>query len=140
MKKENVNLIISFFVLLLMTNAKLFELVERSVVDVQHLGVLSDALKERGAIDELEVVKQRIQEDYALNHAIEVQCTTKSEVSEHADGAKGFLTLGEDNLRCILIAEPFAPFDVVVVIELLIAREHVIRMKQKMEIRARIDD
>jgi len=58
MGKENVNLIILFFVLLLVANAKLFKLVERFVVDVQHLGVLSNALKEKGTIDELKVVKQ----------------------------------------------------------------------------------
>jgi hypothetical protein len=56
--KENVNLIILFFVLLLVANAKLFKLVERFVVDVQHLGVLSNALKEKEMIDELKVVKQ----------------------------------------------------------------------------------
>jgi len=56
--KKNVNLIILFFVLLLVANAKLFKLVERFVVDVQHLGVLSNALKEKEMIDELKVVKQ----------------------------------------------------------------------------------
>jgi len=61
-------------------------------------------------------------------------------MSEHASGAKGFLTLSEGNLRCILIVEPFAPFDVVIVIELPIAKERAIRMKQEVEIRARIDD
>jgi hypothetical protein len=105
---------------------------------VQHLRVLGDALEERGAIGELEVVEQRIQGGYAPNHAIEVQCTAKGGVSEHADGAKGLLTLGEGNLRCILIAEPFAPSDVVIVIELPIAGEHAIRMKRGVEIRARI--
>ncbi len=58
MGKKNVNLIILFFVLLLVANAKLFKLVERFVVDVQHLGVLSNALKEKEMIDELKVVKQ----------------------------------------------------------------------------------
>jgi hypothetical protein len=57
-REENVNLITSFFVLLFVVNAKLFKLVERSIVDVQHLRVLGDALEKRGAIDELEVVKQ----------------------------------------------------------------------------------
>jgi hypothetical protein len=136
--EENVDLVTSFFVLLPMVNAKLFELVERSAVDVQHLGVLGDALEERGAIGELEVVEQRIQEGYAPNHAIEVQCTAEGGMSEHADGAKDFLTLDEGNLRCILVAEPFAPSDVVIVIELPIARKHVIRMKRGVKIRARI--
>ncbi len=57
-KEENVNLIISFFVLLFVVNAKLFKLVERSIVDVQHLRILSNALEKREAIDELKVVKQ----------------------------------------------------------------------------------
>jgi len=139
-KKENVNLIILFFVLLLIINAKLFKFVERSIVNVQHLRILSDTLEKREAIDELEVVKQRIQEDYALNYAIEVQCTTKGEVSEHANGAKDFLTFDEGNLWCILIVKSFAPFDVVIVIELSIAREHAILMKREIKIRARIDD
>jgi len=67
-----VNLIILFFVLLLMINAKLFKLVERSIVNVQHLKILNNALEKRETIDELEVVKQRIQGNYALNHVIEV--------------------------------------------------------------------
>ncbi len=67
MREENVNLITPFFVLLLVANAKLFKFVEQFVVDVQHLGVLGDALEKREAIGELEVVKQWIQEDYALN-------------------------------------------------------------------------
>jgi len=57
-REENVNLIILFFVLLLVVNAKLFKFVEQFVVDVQHLGVLSNALEKREAIGELEVVKQ----------------------------------------------------------------------------------
>jgi hypothetical protein len=57
-KEENVNLIISFFVLLFVVNAKLFKLVERSIVDVQHLEVLNNALKKQETIDELKVVKQ----------------------------------------------------------------------------------
>ncbi len=61
-------------------------------------------------------------------------------MSEHASEAKGFLTLGEGNLQCILIVEPFASFDVVIVIELPIARERAIRMKREVKIRARIDD
>jgi len=56
-REENVNLVILFFVFLLVINAKLFKLVERSIVDVQHLGVLDNALEKRGAIGELEVVK-----------------------------------------------------------------------------------
>ncbi len=59
-KEENVNLIISFFVLLFVVNAKLFKLVERSIVDVQHLEVLNNALKKQETIDELKVVKQWI--------------------------------------------------------------------------------
>ncbi len=58
MREKNVNLIILFFVLLLVVNAKLFKLVERSIIDVQHLEVLNDALEKRETIDELEVVKQ----------------------------------------------------------------------------------
>jgi len=57
-KEENVNLIILFFVLLFIINAKLFKLVERFVVNMQHLGILSDALKKQEIIDELKVVKQ----------------------------------------------------------------------------------
>ncbi len=60
MKEENVNLIILFFVLLLIINAKLFKLVERSIVNMQDLRILSDALEKQEAINELEVVKQRI--------------------------------------------------------------------------------
>ncbi len=45
MKKENVNLITLFFVFLFIINAKLFEFVERSIVDVQHLKVLNNALE-----------------------------------------------------------------------------------------------
>ncbi len=41
-----------------MINAKLFKLVERSIVDVQHLRILNGALEKREAIDELKVVKQ----------------------------------------------------------------------------------
>jgi len=59
-KEENVNLIILFFVLLLIINAKLFKLVERSIVNMQDLRILSDALEKQEAINELEVVKQRI--------------------------------------------------------------------------------
>ena len=140
MREKNVNLIILFFVLLLVVNAKLFKLVERSIIDVQHLEVLNDALEKRETIDELEVVKQWIQEDYALNQVIEVQCTTKSEISEHASKTKDLFTLDEGNLRCISIAKPFASSNVVIVIKLLIARKRVIRMKQEVEICARIDN
>ncbi len=61
-------------------------------------------------------------------------------MSEHVNKAKDFFTLDEDNLRYILIVKSFAPFDVIIVIELLIARERVIRMKRKVEIRARINN
>jgi len=61
-------------------------------------------------------------------------------MSEHASGAKGFLTFDEGNLRYILIVKPFAPCNVVIVIELLIARKRAIRIKREMEIRARIDN
>ncbi len=61
-------------------------------------------------------------------------------MSEHVNKAKDFFNLDEDNLRYILIVKLFAPFDVIIVIELLIARERVIRMKRKVEIRARINN
>ncbi len=60
MKEENVNLIILFFVLLLIINAKLFKFVKRSIINMQYLRVLSNALEKREIIDELKVVKQRI--------------------------------------------------------------------------------
>ncbi len=123
-----------------MINAKLFKLVEQFIVNVQHLKILSDALEEREAINESKVVKQRIQENYAFNYVIEVQCTTKNKMSEHANKTKDFLTLDKGNLRCILIAKPFAPSNVIIVIKLLIARKHAIQIKQEIEIRARIDD
>jgi len=59
-RKKNVNLVILFFVLLLIINAKLFKLVERFIVNVQHLRILDDALEKQEIINELEVVKQRI--------------------------------------------------------------------------------
>lgn len=60
-------------------------------------------------------------------------------MSEHVNRTKDFLTFSKGNLRCILIVKSFAPFDVVIVIELPIARKHAIRMKQEVKIRARID-
>ncbi len=61
-------------------------------------------------------------------------------MSEHTNEAKDFLTFNENNLRCILIVKSFALFDVIIVIELLIARKHVIQMKRKVEICARINN
>jgi hypothetical protein len=63
---------------------------------------------------------------------------TKNKMSEHTNEAKDFLTFDEGNLRYILIAKPFAPSNVIIVIELLIARERAIRMKREVKIRARI--
>ncbi len=60
-----------------MINAKLFKLVERFIVNVQHLRILDNALKKQEIIDELKVVKQRIQENYALNYVIEVNVQRK---------------------------------------------------------------
>jgi hypothetical protein len=61
-------------------------------------------------------------------------------MSEYANKTKDFLTFDEGNLRCILIVKSFASSNVVIVIKLLIARKRAIRMKQEIEIRARIDN
>jgi len=53
---------------------------------------------------------------------------------------KDFLTLSKNNLWYILIVKLFALSNVIIVIKLLIAKEHAIRMKQKIEIRARINN
>lgn len=61
-------------------------------------------------------------------------------MSEHANKTKDFLTFDKDNLRYILIVKSFASFNVIIVIELLIAKERVIRIKQEIEIRAKINN
>ncbi len=72
MRKENVHLVAPSFIVLTRVDAKLLEFVERSIVDVQNSRILGNALKKRGTIGELEVVKQRIQECEAIDHLVEV--------------------------------------------------------------------
>jgi len=71
-RKENVHLVAPSFIVLTRVDAKLLEFVERSIVDVQNSRILGNALKKRGTIGELEVVKQRIQECEAIDHLVEV--------------------------------------------------------------------
>jgi len=129
-----VHLVAPSLIVLTRVDAKLLELVERFVVDVQDSRILSNALKERETIGELEVVKQRIQGCEAIDHLVEVQCATTCGVDELANRPKDFFALEEVDLRCILIAKSFAPSYVVVVVELLVAREHVWRVQRGMEV------
>ncbi len=114
--EEDVHWVAPPFVVLARAYAEVFELVKRPAVDVQEPGVLGDALEERGTLGELEVVKRRIQGRCAVDHAIEVQFAAEGEVPGLAGRAKGLLAFGEVDLRCVLVAEPFTPSHVVVVV------------------------
>ncbi len=89
MGDEDVHWVAPPFVVLARVYGEVFEFVKRSVVDVQEPGVLGDALEKRGTIDELEVVKRRIEGRCAADHAIEVQCAAKGGVPELAGRAEG---------------------------------------------------
>lgn len=132
--EENVHLVAPSLIVLARADAELLELVERSAVDVQDSRILGNALKERGTIGELEVVKQRIQGCEAIDHPVEVQCATTCGVDGLAGRPEGLLALGEVDLRCILVAESFAPSYAVVIVELPVAREHVWRVQRGMEV------
>ncbi len=55
-------------------------------------------------------------------------------MNELANRSKDLLALEEVDLRCILVAKSFAPSYVVIVVKLLVAREHVWRVQRGMEV------
>jgi len=71
-------LIILFFVLLSIINAKLFKLVEQSTINIQDFEILNNILKKRRSIDKLEIIKQEIQRYNTINKTIKVQYITKN--------------------------------------------------------------
>jgi len=135
-----VHLIASAFVVLAVTDAELLELVDGPAFDVQNFGVLGHAMEKRWTVSEFEVVKQRVQGADSADYAVEVQRATKGGVVELAAGTKDLLALGEVDLRGILIAEPFAPADAVVVVEPAVVRDHALRVKRGMEVLTGVGD
>lgn len=85
-------------------------------------------------------MKQRVQEAHSIDYVVEVQRATKGGMIELAAETKDFLALGEIDLRSILIAEPFAPANAVIVVESIVVRDHVLRVKRGMEVLTRVDD